>query len=210
MELKLESLIKDVEIITNIHNQNKNPIMYRIQNGATNQGLVFFCGYAIPRYVVLPRNAVYFDYNPESTTYRCALQRKVKHTDPHSDVWEVLYFYADAMAEQEYDPEDLEVISPKMPDVATNITHGIGYLSSPQKHSHVLVEGDPTLSDDRDPLPHMEMHPEIPATMIGINRSQGVDFLPILDQANPEVGQVLVHRESTMQWSKVHESELIK
>lgn len=210
MELLLEQFIEDVEVITNIHGQNKNPIMYRAQNGATNKSLVFFCGYDIPRYVVLPINAIYIDYNPESPTYRTAFKRILKDKNPFKDQWKALYFYDEAMADQSYDPSDLSVVSPEPPPIASYLTHGVGFLSFPQKDSHVLVDGDDTLSNKRDPLDHDEMHPEIPASMVSINGSAGGQFTPIMDQTEPRIGQLLVHRENTYQWSKLQEGELEK
>lgn len=207
MELKLEQFIADVEMLSNIHEQNKNPLLYRMQQGTADLGLVFYCSYLIPRYVVLPRNAIWFDFDPESSTFRHAFRRTLKHaTDPQMDQWEQLYFYDDAMAAQEYDPADLQIINQNMPPKATKSTFGIGFLSYPQPDARVIVEGDPTLSDKRTPLEHS--HPEIPASMLSINGTFGAESVRIKDQNVPTLNQVLVYEGETLQWRKIKEGEM--
>lgn len=207
MELKLEQFIKDVELLTNIHEQNKNPILFRMQKGTAEMGLVFYCSYRIPRYVVLPKNAIWFDYDPESSTFRHGFRRVLKHaTDPTEDQWEQLYFYDDAMADQEYDPADLQIINQSMPSKATKTTFGIGYLSYPEPEGRVIIEGDPTLTDKRIPLEHT--HPEVPASMLSINGTFGVEYIPIEDQNIPIISQVLVYGDNKLQWRKIKEEEM--
>lgn len=204
MELQLENFIKNLEIITNIHNQNRNPMIFRTPKEGTQLGLLFYCSYDVPRYVVLPVNAIWIDLNPESTTYRTAFKRTVKAENPINDVWTALYFYEDSQADQAYDPEDLKVISIELPPTATEITHGITYLSYPQAEGKVIGQGDPTLSNARPPLPHT--HPETPATRLAIDDSESI---PIKDQPVPQINQVLVvEDDDTIQWRKIKEGEL--
>lgn len=207
MELKLEQFISNVELLTNIHQQNKNPIMFRLPKDGSQLGLLFYCSYAVPRYVVLPVNAIWLDLDPESATFRTAYKRTTKHaTDPYQDVWTELYFYDDAMTDQTYDPDDLKVINQSLPPLATSLTRGVGYLSYPEAESRVVLEGDETLTNNRDPLDHT--HPEKPATMISINGTFGTEFVPIKDQDVPQVNQIMVLEDNTLQWRKVRESEL--
>ncbi|ARW58796.1 hypothetical protein HOS33_gp156 [Erwinia phage vB_EamM_Y3] len=207
MELKLEQFISNVEVLTNIHQQNKNPIMFRLPKDGSQLGLLFFCSYSTPRYVVLPINAIWIDLNPESDTFRTAFKRTAKNdSDPYQDVWTALYFYDDAMAEQTYDPNDLQIINQSLPPLATSITRGVGYLSYPEAESRVILENDETLTNDRDPKDHT--HPEKPATMVSINGSYGEQFVPIKDQLVPQLNQVMVLEDDTLQWRKVRESEL--
>lgn len=204
MELQLENFIKNLETVTNIHNQNKNPMIVRLPKAGTQFGLLFFCSYEVPRYVVLPENGIWIDLNPESTTYRTAFKRTLKAENPYDDVWTALYFYEDSQADQEYDPEDLKLISSELPPSATQITHGITYLSYPQAESRVIGEGDPTLSNARPPLAHT--HPETPATRLALNDQ---DSIPIKDQPAPQLHQVLVvGSDATIQWRKIKEEEL--
>lgn len=207
MELKLEQFINNVELLTNIHQQNKNPIMIRLPKEGSQLGLLFYCSYAVPRYVVLPINAIWIDYNPESSTFGTAFKRTVKdNSDPYKDVWTPLYFYADAMEEQTYDPNDLQIVNDALPPLATSVTRGVGYLSYPEAESRVLIEGDETLTNKREPKDHT--HPEKPATMISINGSFGEEHVPIKDQLVPQVNQVMVLEDDTLQWRKVREAEL--
>lgn len=207
MELKLEKFITNVELLTNIHSQNKNPILFRVPAEENLLGLVFFCGYAIPRYVVLPENAVWIDFNPESVNFRTAFKRTFRDgTNPYNDVWEPLYFYDDAMEEQEYNPEDISVIAGQLPPVATVLTHGVGYLSYPEAEARVIQQGDSTLTDDRPPTDHT--HPETPATVFSISGTPGVTSVPVKDQATPRIGQILIMEDSTLIWRKLKEEEL--
>lgn len=207
MELKLEKFIESVELLTNIHSQNKNPILFRLPVEGSSLGLVFFCGYSIPRYVVLPENAVRIDFNPESETFRSAFKRTSHDSaNPYNDVWEELYFYDDAMVEQHYSETDIGIIAGQLPPVATVITHGVGYLSYPEAEARVVQEGDSTLTDDRPPLEHT--HPETPASLFSVNKSAGAESVPVKDQESPKVGQVLVFEDDTLTWRKLKEGEL--
>ncbi|AQT28634.1 putative T1SS secreted agglutinin RTX [Erwinia phage vB_EamM_Yoloswag] len=207
MELKLTQFVSNVELLTNIHNQNKNPIMFRLPAQGSTLGLLFYCAYSCPRYVVLPINAIWIDMNPESDTFQQVFKRTTKHaSDPYQDVWTALYFYDDAMGEQTYDPSDLGVINTELPPLATSLTHGVGYLSYPESSSRVILEGDETLTDDRKPLDHT--HPEKPATMLSINGTTGEEHVPIKDQDKPALYQVLVLEDDSLQWRHIREDEL--
>lgn len=208
MELKLEKFINNVELLTNIHSQNKNPILFRLPVEGSTLGLVFFCGYSIPRYIVLPENGVWINYNPESTDYHSAFKRTfMDPQNPANDVWEELYFYDDAMQEQHYSEDDLSIIAGELPPIATTGTHGIGYLSYAEATAKVVQQGDSTLTDDRPPLEHT--HPETPATMFSVNNSAGTESIPIQDQASPSLNQVLVLENDTLTWRKLKEGELL-
>lgn len=207
MELKLTQFVGNVELLTNIHNQNKNPILFRLPKEGSQLGLLFYCGYACPRYVVLPINAIWIDFNPESSTYGLVFKRTFKHdVDPYQDVWTQLYFYDDAMSEQTYDPNDLTTVNTELPPLATSLTHGVGYLSYPESSSRVILEGDETLTNDRAPLDHT--HAEKPATMLSIDGSNGEAYVPVKDQDAPALNQVMVVEDGTVQWRLIREDEL--
>jgi hypothetical protein len=67
--------------------------------------------------------------------------------------------------------------------------HGIGYLSAPEPDSKVVITGDVRLTDNRDPLPHLEMHPEKPATII---RTGDGTVVKIASQVAPRLSDMLV------------------
>ncbi len=204
MELKLEQFIKNVEVITNIHNQNRNPIMFRMPKEGTPIGLLFYCSYTVPRYVVLPENGIWIDLNPESPTYRVAHQRTKKDKlDPYKDVWTPLYFYDEAMSDQHYDPADLGMVSVELPPLATSYSNGIGFLSYPQGDSKVITNDDLTLTNKRPPKPHD--HPEVPARRLAID---GTEDIAIADQTSPKINQVLAFGANTLQWRLLQEDEL--
>ena len=201
MELQLQQFIKNVELVTNIHQQNEAHVLVRLTNGSIST--LFCAGYNCPRYTLLPNEAVWLDLNPESATYGYAfLRTKRVRDDPYSDEWIQLYFYADAFPTQNYDPADLAQVSVSMPNPATTTAAGIGLLSSAQVSSIVVVEGDPRLSDDRYPNPHT--HAEIPATKI----QSGADVTLIGDQTSPKVGYTLIKRGGVFVWDRVKEADL--
>lgn len=204
MELKLENFIKALELTTNIHQQNEAPIVVRITDDASGTSTVFCCSYYVPRYVMLPVEAVWIDFNPESETYRHAYVRTTKGETPDTDVWKELYFYADAFGDQAYDPDDLSMISVAMPSPATVLTHGIGYLSAGTIESVVVIEGDERLSDARDPLPHGEMHVEKPATII----ASDAGIKTIKNQVAPTINSTLVLDGNEYVWRKLKESDI--
>lgn len=204
MELKLEQFIKNVEVITNIHNRNKMPMMFRMPKEGTTLGLLFFCSYQVPRYVVLPENAIWIDLDPESSTYRTAFKRiKKDNLDPYKDVWNPLYFYEDALEDQTYDPADLGLVSVELPPLATSFSNGIGYLSYPQRESKVITNADSSLTNARPPKPHT--HPEKPASRLAMTNTT---FVAIEDQMQPQINQVLVFGANTVEWRKIKEDEL--
>lgn len=209
MERKLEQFILAAEALTDIHNQNKNPVILRLTASDTTKSLVFYCAYKSPKFVVLPKDVVWLDLDPSSKTYRSAYKRTAYDvSNPANDKWERLYFYDASMADQSYDAKDLEVVSITPPSPASKLTHGIGYLSSTDLKAEVVVEGDSRLSDNRPPKTHS--HAEKPATIIGY-RVEGVDaaqFFPIADQQTPALKQVLKFSNNQYVWERITESDL--
>ena len=100
MELKLEKFINSLEITTNIHRQHEAPIIVRVTRDDDGSAHVVCCSYFKPRYILLPIQAIWIDFNPESETFRHAYLRTKKGKTPDEDVWKVLYFYADAFPVQ--------------------------------------------------------------------------------------------------------------
>lgn len=209
MELKLEKYIDALELTTNIHRQHEAPIVVRLTDDATGKATVVCCSYHQPKYVLLPIQAIWIDFNPDSDTYKHAYARTVKAANPADDKWELLYFYEDAFPDQEYDPADTGMISISLPPPATVAVHGIGYLSHEQAESRVAVEGDSRLTDNRDPLPHNEMHPEKPATIV---RTGDGSVVPIASQVAPRLKDVLVadlvNGVPAYTWRHLKESDL--
>jgi hypothetical protein len=204
MELKLENFVSGLELLTDIHNQNRNPVTVRITARDTGKALVFFCGYVKPKYVVLPINVVWIDFDPDSATFRTAFKRKESAANPDQDVWEALYFYEDAFADQTYNEDDLKLVSLELPNPATSLIHGVGYLTTAEPDSKVVVEGDYRLANNRIPKDHI--HEEKPASMLKALSSDTV--YPIADQPNPELYQTLRCINGLYVWGKVQESDL--
>lgn len=199
MELKLEKFIKALEITTNIHAQNLSPVIVRITDKDSGVTTVICCGYQKPRYTVLPVQAIWIDFDPASDGYQTAFARVHKGDTPDTDVWESIYFYADAFPDQTYSATDLSLISVALPSPATDKQVGIGLLST--EDATVAISTDPRLADARNPLPHMEMHPEVPATMCG---SQG----QAIAVSTPVVRAALVSNGTDYVWRRLGEQDL--
>jgi hypothetical protein len=209
MELKLENLCTDLAFLTDIHNQNQNPISVRVTNRSTGKAVVFYCAYSAPKFVVLPKNVIWIDMNPESEKFMIAFKRTTyDQTNPDNDVWSELYFYDDAMADQSYDSSDMQYISLDPPPRATKSIHGVGMLSAADPTATVVVESDARLSDTRDPVSHT--HDEVPATHIGYVDSHGalVEAYPIADQNTPALNQTLRFDGTQYVWGKIKEADL--
>ena len=201
MELKLETFIKNVELVTNIHQQNEAPIVVRLTDGG-NKTAINCVGYHRPKYVLLPIQAIWLDLNPSSDTYGSAYVRTHKDKNPDLDVWRLIYFYSEAFPAQTYDPDDMGKISISLPNPATTSVAGIGLLASADPESRVIINGDSRLSDARNPLDHT--HEEKPATII----VSGSKVSQIGDQTKPETGFALINRADTYIWDRVKESDL--
>lgn len=209
MELKLETLCTNLAYLTDIHNQNQNPMSVRITNRSTGKAVVFYCAYSAPRFVVLPSNVIWIDANPESDKFMAAFKRtSYDQANPDNDVWTELYFYDDAMAEQAYNPTDMQYVSMDPPPSATKSMHGVGLLSSADPDAVAIVSSDARLTDDREPLDHV--HDEVPATHIGYVGTGGtlVDSYPIADQDIPALNQTLRFDGAQYVWGKIKESDL--
>lgn len=199
MELKLEKFVKALEVTTNIHTQNLSPVIVRITDKDSGVTTVFCCGYQKPRYVVLPVQAIWIDFDPASDGYQVAHRRLSKGATPDTDVWAPIYFYADAFPEQTYSPDDLALISVALPSPATDVAVGIGLLSV--ESPAVVLADDTRLTDARDPLPHMELHPETPATMCGQQQQPIADSVPVVRAA-------LVSDGTQYNWRRLREQDL--
>lgn len=209
MELKLETLCTNLAYLTDIHNQNQNPISVRMTNRSTGKAVVIYCAYSAPRFVVLPANVLWIDMNPESDKFMTAFKRtSYDQANPDNDVWTELYFYDDAMVDQSYDQTDMQYISLDPPPRATKSVHGVGMLSATDPTATVVVDEDPRLSDNRDPIDHV--HEEVPATHVGYVDGDGslVEAYPIADQNTPALNQTLRFDGAQFVWGKIKESDL--
>ena len=207
MELRLQRFIEALELTTNIYRQQEAPIVVRTTDDATGASHVVCCSYHQPKYVLLPIQAIWIDFNPESATYRHAHKRVTKGATPDQDKWEVLYFYDDAFPVQEYDQADTGMVSITLPPPASTLVHGIGLLSAPSANSVVVVNGDVRLNDNRDPRDHE--HPEKPATII---RTGDGTSIPIASQTAPLLNSVLVGEvdggTAAYRWRRIKENDL--
>ena len=211
MELRLQNLIEDFERVSNVRNLDENnPIVMRLSHPTNASVHVIVCALTEPETLVLPLNVTWFVYDPLHKFYRQALRRKSKDSDPtgeFSHTWERVETYDEVFVDQYYDADDTDKLSDNSgPDVAQPSVLGIARLSVEAEVASnpvVVAEGDPRLSDAREPLAHT--HPERPARQL--RTSEGV--VTIEGSAEPVNGAVLVATgPNTAEWRKLRTSDI--
>ena len=184
--------------------------MMRISHPTNASVHVIVCALQEPKTLVLPLNVTWFVYDPQSKFYRKALRRVSKDDGPaveFDQTWELVETYDAVFVDQYYDSADTDRLSDNSgPPAAQPNVLGIARLSHPAEvpsNPVVVTEGDPRLTDARDPLAHT--HPEKPAEKL--RTSEGV--VTIEGSAAPEAGAVLVATSpTTAEWRKLLTSDI--
>lgn len=210
-ERRLEILIDTLESLSGINDQSEDtPIVMRHTDTVSNRTVAIVCSQEEPTNMVLPLNVIWICYKSQSPLYKKALKRVSKEEGTFQDLditqsWDVLYFYDDVFEMQTYDPDDISLIQVSGTPYATVNQIGKVRLSQDPLDANlpvVVVEGDPRLSDDRDPLEHT--HPEKPARQLA--HSTGYS---IIQNSIPSVGAVLLHNGSGgLEWRQLKEEDL--
>lgn len=210
-ELRLEKLIQDVESISNIkYLDSLNPIVLRLSHPTNRQVSAIVAAHREPLTLVLPLNVTWMVYDPLSTNYRKALRRVSKEPDTvrgTEHTWEVIELYDDVFVAQYYDDTDTALLTTQNPvSIATQDTLGVVRISVPSEtpsNPVGVVEGDPRLTDPRQPLPHT--HPERPATQL----KTATGIVTIGGSEAPDEGATLVATSpTTAVWRKLTTSDI--
>lgn len=210
-ELRLDQLITDLESIANLQNLDpNNPIVLRLSHPTNRTVTVIAAAQKEPSTLVLPMNVTWIDYNPLSGNYRKALRRVSKAPDEANErdhTWEIIENYNDVFVTQYYDDADTALLTTQNPvPAASEDVMGVARLSvEPTVTSNpvVVAEGDPRLSDARQPLGHS--HEEIPA--VQIKTATGV--VTIGGSEAPVAGAALVATSgNTAVWRKLTTSDI--
>lgn len=199
MERRLEQLILDLERVADMQNLDPlNPIVLRISHPTNKTVTVIVCAQSEPSTLVLPLNVTWFDLNPLSPYYRSALRRVSKEADEDNGrehTYEPIELYDDVFTTQYYDDIDTGKLTTQNPiPVANTEVLGVARLSAPAQVPSdpiVVVEGDPRLSDAREPNAHT--HDEVPATQI--KTANG--YVTVSGSEEPVVGATLVATSTT-------------
>lgn len=199
MERRLETMILDLERISNMQNLDPlNPIVVRISHPTNRTVTAIVCAQSEPFTLVLPLNVTWFDLNPLSMNYRKALRRVSKDSDGvngREHTWETIERYDDLFVTQFYDDHDTAQLTTQNPVPAASMdVMGVARLSHPAQvpsNPIVVAEGDPRLSDARHPTAHT--HDEVPATQI--KTATGV--VTVGGSEAPVAGATLVATSST-------------
>lgn len=213
MEKKLQTLIENFDKLVDIQNLDElNPIKVTLTHPTLNTSSVFVCSYTEPYRLTLPLNVVWLDFNPMSINYRKALIRVSKDADAttgRTHTWSVIETYDEAFATQYYDTEDTAKLSTQNEvPIATTAVAGVAKLSYPSSqptNPTVVVEGDPRLSDPREPKAHT--HPEQPVTQI--KTADGT--VTVSGSDAPEVGATIVATSATTAtWRRLTTDDLVQ
>lgn len=210
-ELRLDTLIENLEEVSNLQNMDPlNPIVVRLSHPTNRTVTAVVCAQSEPYTLVLPLNVTWFDFNPLSANYRKALRRVSKDADSvngREHTWEVIENYNDVFVTQYYDEADTAQLTTQNPvPAATTTVMGVARISvDAQVPSNpvAVVEGDPRLSDPRQPLAHT--HPEQPATQI--QTAEGV--VTVGGSEGAVAGAVLIATgPTTATWRKLTTSDI--
>lgn len=192
MELRLEQIIAALETVSDIRNlQPNNPIITRLSHPTNATVHVIALAYEEPYQQVLPINVTWFDFNPQSVNYRKALRRESKQTSAgFQHTWRVIDTYDEVFVNQEYDAQDTEYLTnvQSVPAASVTVLGTVKLSHTPADPANpvVVVEGDPRLSDARQPKSHT--HPQQPAQQL--KTSTGV--VNIAGSGAPDTGAVLI------------------
>lgn len=210
-EYRLDKLVQDVESISNIQNLDPlNPIVVRLSHPTNRTVSAIVAALGEPHTLVLPLNVTWIDFNPMSRNYRKTLRRVSKDANVSAGTqhtWEVIERYDDVFVVQYYDEHDTGMLTTQNPvAIATPDILGVVRLSGPSatpSNPAVVVEGDPRLSDPRQPLGHT--HPERPTTQL--KTASGV--VTIGGSEAPVEGATLIATSATTAvWRKLTTSDI--
>lgn len=210
MEKRLENLIIDMERVTYLRNLNDtNPIVTRLSHPSIAKVTAIVCAQSEPSDLILPLNVTWFDLNPQSPNYRRALRRSSKEpSNGFEHTWELLSEFDEVFVDQEYDAADTELLTgaDSVPPATTETAGTVRLSAEPENPNSpaVVVEGDPRLSDAREPTAHT--HPQRPAVALRTLSSNVI----ISGSAQPEIGSVLMATSPTSaEWRKVKTSDIV-
>lgn len=183
----LSDFIDQIAVYTQIQQTDGSPRIVRRTNPTLVEDSTFtFVASAVePHALVLPLNVVWIVFDSSRPDYRHVYRRDSKNPDTDNGfehTWVRITQYDDLWEGQYYDPEDSGLSSnPEAQDNLIGVVR-LSVASATPGDPVVITEGDPTLSNPRVPLPHDEMHPEVPATRLAttgravlINNGQPVE-----------------------------------
>jgi hypothetical protein len=165
---KLRDLVEYVGSYTDIANAN-GPRVVRKTNPTLNQTTTIVASSTEPTSLILPLNVLWINFDNTGSYYKKVFRRDSKSPDPEgifTQSWIEVTQYEDLWDAQYWDP--LDDILPTTGEAGTGNLGIVRLTVAPTNPEDpiVITEGDDTLTNSRDPLPHDEMHSEIPATRL--------------------------------------------
>ena len=213
MERKLEEFIAASATVTDVANLSPDmPKILRITSPAINKTITFVVSVIEPHQMVLPLNVVWLCFDATTNRYEKAFGRISKEASADTPdlmhTWKELYFYEEAMGEQAYDAVDQAKLGDMVSvQVATTDSLGVVALASAPPEGEegmprVLLEGDPRMTDAREPLEHS--HTEIPATILKHESGQ----VTIVNGTATEGFAIVADSATSASWKKIKQADL--
>lgn len=165
---KLRDYVLGIMSYTNISEHN-TPIVVRKTNPTILKTTTIVASKTEPHEMQLPLNVLWIQFDSSRADYLTMYRRESKATPSSgtfNHTWNKVTTFDELWDEQFWDPQD--DILPNTEEANSGMlgTVRLTVTSTNPGDPVVITEGDPTLSDSRNPLPHDEMHDEVPATRL--------------------------------------------
>lgn len=152
---------------------NDNPFIVRRTNALNSMVTVFVLAPTAPDSLVLPTDCLWINSDQASPDYKKVYYRQSENIWMPFDGLVENFWYLPEYSEQNSLDTNL-----KQADIETLGTVRLSVEPESAEDPVVLTDSDISLANDRDPLEHDNMHPEIPASLIktqagtlGVHRS---------------------------------------
>lgn len=167
----LSDFIDNVADYTQIQQTDGSPRIVRRTNPtlSVDSTYTFVASALEPHELVLPLNVIWIQFDSSRPDYRWVYRRESKNPDTESgfnNTWVRITTFDALWDSQFFDPNDGGLGSNPAADENLIGVVRLSVASATPGDPVVVTEGDPTLSDPRVPLAHLEMHPEVPATRL--------------------------------------------
>lgn len=171
MDAKQTAFVAALVEFTQIESRTDNQsVITKRTNSVLGKTNIFVCGKVEPYALNLPANVMWIDLNRVSLRYKQILKRVSK--DPDSlfgteHTWVAVQSFSEMWYDQFYDIGDIPTgdIGPATTQSIGTVTLSVTPLIDVESPT-VVSSTDPRNTDPRNPLPHLAMHPEIPARML--------------------------------------------
>ena len=165
---KLRDFVHDIRDYADIESYTQ-PVIVRRTNPVIAKTTTVVAAKTEPHDLTLPLNVLWIQFDSSKSDYLTVYRRESKATPQNGTTvhtWVKVTQYVDLWEDQLWDSGD--DILPNTSDASTGALGIVRLTVTPTNPGDPVAigEGDPTLTNARDPLPHDEMHDEVPATRL--------------------------------------------